>query len=216
MTSTPPCAFGDGFEVLGRGVDDHIGAHAFGLRGFFLPSRGGDHRGAGGLGHLDGGDPDAGGGAVNHEGLAGRQGAVLEDVGVDGEHRLGQAGGLGEGQARRHGQGVTGVADRELRIAAPAQQGADAVALPPAAGRMDDFAGDLEAHGHRRAGRRRIEAHPLENVRPVDAGRFHLDQDFAGRGRGTRDVDRPQRLRRAATAVNGDGRHGVFTHAWRP
>ena len=94
----PAGLLGDGTEVLSGDVDGDVGAQILGGLGLVGAPAGGDHLGAGGLGHLDGGDPDAGGRTVDHQGLAGLQGAVLEDVDEDGEHRFGQARGLGEVQ----------------------------------------------------------------------------------------------------------------------
>jgi hypothetical protein len=171
-----------------------------------------DHPRAGRLAHLDRRDADAGGGAVHHQGLAGLQGPVLEDIGVDREHRLRQAGGLDEVEVAGDRQGVAGVADRELGVAAAAQQGADAVALAPAPGGHGDGPGHLQAHRRGRAGRRRVEAQALDDVGPVDAGGPDLDQDLALARRRRGDARGAQRRGRALAPLDLDGGHPGVDH----
>ena len=144
---------------------------------------------------------------MHHQRFAGLQGAVLEDIGEDGENRLRQAGRLYEIQALGQGQRMPGVTDRVFRIAAAPEQGAHLVARLPATGARHDLAGHFKSHGVRRAGRRRIAAQPLQNVRPVDPCGAHADQDLAVAGNGPGDLDGLQRLGRAPAALDGDRGH---------
>jgi len=71
-------------------------------------------------------------------------------------------------------------------VAAAAHQRHDAVPDFPArhAGtERDDLAGDFEAGNIRCAGRRRIAALALHDIRAIDAGGCHLDQDLTVAGR---------------------------------
>jgi hypothetical protein len=113
---------------------------------------------------------------------------MLEHIRVHGENRLGQGGGVNHVEAVGDGQGVAGVDHGVLGVAAAAQQGADLVADLPASGAPfsdHDLAGDLQAQGHRRAGRRRVITQALQQVRAVHAGGGDLDQDLARPRNGT-------------------------------
>ena len=110
---------------------------------------------------------------------------------------------------RRFGNGQAGAGRRDaiFGIAAARDQRADLLADErlSALARLDDLAGDLEAEDVGRAGRRRIEPAPLEDVGPVDAGRGDLDQHFAGPGSRHRPLDQRQLL--GAVRLRRDDRH---------
>ena len=76
-------------------------------------------------------------------------------------------------------------ADRELRVAAAAEQGEHALApreVRDAGAERLDGAGGLEPEQRRFAGRRGIVALPLHDVGPVHARRVHANQDAAWPG----------------------------------
>ena len=75
-----------------------------------------------------------------------------------------------------------------------------------ASAERNDFAGDLEAWNVAGAGRRRIVAGALRDVRPVDAGGRDLDQDLVLARRRHGPLLRHQRLRPAGL-WNADGGH---------
>jgi hypothetical protein len=176
----PAGRLGDLGEVLGLGVDGDVGAQGQGLGLLVGAAAGGDHPRAVRLGHGDRRCPDTGRPAMNQKRLANLERAMFEHIGEDREHGLGQGGGVGEVETLRDGQGVAGVDHGVLGVAAAAQQGADLVAGLPASRSGHDLAGDLQAQGGRRAGRRRVEAQALQQVRTVHPGRPHADQDLAG------------------------------------
>ena len=132
---------------------------------------------------------------------------MFEDVGEHREDGLGQARGLDEIQPGRDRQGVARVADGVFGIAAAAQQRADPVAGLPPPGADHDLASHLEPEGLGRTGRRRIEAHALDDVRAVHPGGLHPDQDLALRRLRPGDPDGLQRLGGALPALHGDGGH---------
>ena len=196
-------------EVLLAVIDRHIGAE-IGDQGAFFRAAGGrqDEAGAGQFRHLDRHHADPAGPALAQEGLTLLQLAALEDIGVHRHHRLGEAGArdkihrIGERQdaAFVHGHG--------LGIAPAGQQRADPVADLPARHAIADLgnhAGAFQAHGLRRAGRGRVHALALQQVRPVQAGRANVDQHLLRAG--LRPRDRLQCQRRIGGC--GDGEHGV-------
>ena len=76
----------------------------------------------------------------------------------------------------------------EFSVAAAHDQRHDLVGLLPtrhAGSASDDYAGDFEPWNIGSARRRRIKAHTLHDVGPVNAGCGNLDQDFAAAGLGT-------------------------------
>jgi hypothetical protein len=88
-------------------------------------------------------------------------------------------------QGLMSGQGVAGINQDELRIAAPAQEGTDAVSDLPAAyavAELIDLAGNLQSQNVRGTRRCGIEAHALQDVRPVDPGRVNADANLARSG----------------------------------
>jgi hypothetical protein len=105
-----------------------------------------------------------------------------------------------------HRLGILG--DAILRVAAAGHQRHHLVAelVPGAAGPgRDDFAGDFKAGQIAGAGRRRIGAGSLRDVRTVDARRCDLDQDFARPGHWHRARFGQKHLRTAGLA---DADHG--------
>jgi hypothetical protein len=60
---------------------------------------------------------------------------------------------------------------------------------------LDDRPGDFEARYVGGAGRRWVIPLPLEDIRPVDTGRFDADQDFSSRGTRHRPLNRLEHLR---------------------
>ncbi|GAA3054693.1 hypothetical protein GCM10020000_41060 [Streptomyces olivoverticillatus] len=109
----------------------------------------------------------------------------------------------GQQLARRH-------ADL-LRVSAARQQRAHLVADGPAAHpRPDrrDAAGALQARVGGGAGRRVVEALPLEQVGAVDGAGHDLDQDLSRSGRGVGDL-RPHQGLGSAGYGNGDRMHAA-------
>ncbi len=137
---------------------------------------------------------------------------MFEHIGEHREHGLGQGGGVGEVEAFGDGQGVAGVDHGVLGVAAAAQQGADLVAGLPASRSGHDLAGDLQAQGDRRAGRRRVEPQALQQVRTVDAGGTHADQDLARARLGAGHGFRTQRIGRPFAAF--DRRWRSWSRTW--
>ena len=137
--------------------------------------------------------------------------AGLEDIGEDGADGLGQGGGLDQVEAGGDGQGVAGVDDGVVGIAAAAQQGADPVAEPPArdaVADLIDLAGDLQARGCPDApGGGRIAAEALQQVGPVDPG---------GRARGSGFGPVPRRDRAAPRGVRASAGPGAARDLDRP
>ena len=97
-----------------------------------------------------------------------------------------------------------------------AQQGRDPIARAPPAGVVDRLARCLKAQGFGSAGRRRIEAAPLQQVGSVDPGRPHPDQQLAVGRDGTVRFDPFQRLGRSLAAVDDDGVHAGLVHDRAP
>ena len=79
-----------GLNEIGRAVVHGLGAQAFGRAAFLVRSCGRNDARAARGGELNGGRSDAAGAPVHEQPLAGREPAALEDVGPDGEVRLGQ------------------------------------------------------------------------------------------------------------------------------
>ena len=139
--------------------------------------------------------------------------AAPEQVGPDREEGLGQAprprpstAAPGTGRHWPSGRGAI------FGIAAAGDQRADRLADPAridALADRDDRARHLEARDRRRPGRRRIEAEPLHDVGPVDAGRLDPDQHFARAGPRHRPLDRLQDVG-AAGRVGIDRDHGAW------
>ena len=206
---TAPLAFGDLGEVFRAGVDSDVGAQRPRRGGLVGSPGGGDHLCAKGLAHLDGRRANPGCGAMQHQRLAGFQGAMFEHIGEYREHGLRQGGGLHEAQALGDRKCMACVANGVLGIAAAAQQRADLVTRLPAPRAHDHLAGHLQPHGLRRARRRRIETHALDDVRPVDPRCVHADQDLAFLRLRLGNRDGLQRFRRTLAALDGDRGHGL-------
>jgi hypothetical protein len=152
------------------------------------------------LGELDRRGADAAGAAMDQHRLAGAQIAALEQVGPHCEagfrqrRRLGHAKALGHRQALRFGRHAIG------GIAAAGDQRADRIAnlgVMHAEPDRRHRAGDLEAGNVGRAGRRRILAHALHDIGPVDPGGGHFDQHLAGAGQRHRSAPGLQHIRPA-------------------
>ena len=133
---------------------------------------------------LDGGGADAARRAVHEQPLAGSQPGLREERVVGGREDLGQPAGVGERDGFGHAHQLALVDDRQLALAAAADDPHHAVALGEArrarAERLDD-ARELEAGDVlRAAGRRRIATAALQDVGAVDARRLHADEHLAG------------------------------------
>ena len=158
-------------------------------RDLFVRARRRDHLGAERLGELDRRRADPRRPAVNEQGLAGLERAAVEDIRPDGKVGFGDRGRLDRRQPERPRQGVRFVRDAVVGVAAAGNERRHPRAFGISGGAgaaRHDRAGDLEAEDVARARRRRVEPHALEDVRPIDAGRLDLDQDFAGPGEGPR------------------------------
>ena len=155
-----------------------------------------------------------------------------EDVGPDGARHLGQPCGVDERHAAGHRQHLLGRRHDALGVAPAVDEGAHLVAHLPALDALTerrDASAHLEARVVRRAGWRRVVAHPLHDVGAVDArgddvdehlagphlGVGHLVEDEAVGVSGLRDRDgahgsepidlRPSRERRPRPATTGPG-----------
>ena len=120
---------------------------------------------------------------MDEHGFSGRKPPALEHIVPDGEERFGDGGGFDRRKAGRQRQGVAFMSDAIFGIAAANDQGHDRVGFLPARNAIaarDDRARDFKSGNVGGAGRRRIEAHTLHDVGPVDACGSDLDQDLAG------------------------------------
>jgi hypothetical protein len=79
---------------------------------------------------------------------------------------------------------------------------------PDAIAEGDDLAGDLQARNIGGPRRRSIAPLPLQDVRPIDAGRRHLHQYLAGRRLRRRPLAGREHLR-SAGLLDLDGGHGT-------
>jgi hypothetical protein len=134
----------------------------------------------------------------------------LPKIGEDGADGLGQGRSLHHVEAVRDGQGVAGVDDRVVGIAAAAEQGADAISGRPAGDAVADLvhlAGDFETQDVRCARRRRVSPETLEEIGPVDAGGAHPNPNLAGTGHGIGPFGERQRLRGPRSAGDFDNPH---------
>ena len=191
-------------EIFRLGVDRDVGAELQRRRRLICAATGGDHLGARRLGHLDRHDADAGCASMHHKGLAGFEGSAFQHIREDGEGGFRQGGGLHQAQPLGNGQNVPGVDPAILRVAAPAEKRADLIADRPP-GRVFADRGHLsrnfQAQCLRRAWRRRIKAHALNDVGPIHAGGLHADQEFARTRFGGWDLGRLQRVGCALAAL---------------
>ncbi len=126
--------------------------------------------------------------------------AAIEQVGPDGEERLGNSRGLARPVTAGQRQRLRFRHDAVLGVAAARDERADVVALAPAHDvRADgrDGSGDLEARQVRHARWRRILAEPLQDVRPIHACGLDAHQQFARSGSRCRPLDQTQDFRAA-------------------
>jgi hypothetical protein len=103
---------------------------------------------------------------------------------------------------------MTFVREAILRIAAADDQRHHHVAVLPARhvrAECDNFAGDFKTRNIRGAWRRRVKAHALHDVRPVDACGRDFDQYLASRGLGYRSQFRREYFWAAGFADGYDG-----------
>ena len=137
---------------------------------------------------LDRRGADAARAAVDEQPLARSQAGLREDRVVGGREDLGQAARVGELDGVGTAHELALVDDRELGLAAAADDPHDAIALGEARRarpeRLDD-AGELEARDVRRAaGRRGVAPVQLHHVGAVEARAAHADEHLAGPGYG--------------------------------
>ena len=114
-------------EILAAVVDGVVGTQLQAGLALGVAAGGGQHRGAEGLGQLDGRHADAAGAALHQQGLAGLQASAIEHVAPDGKEGLGQRRGLDVRQAIGHRQALANRCHAQLAVAAAGHQGADAV-----------------------------------------------------------------------------------------
>lgn len=162
------------------------------------------------LRQLDRHRADAAGAAVHQEGLAGAQVGHHEDVGPHRRGDLGQRRGLHQADALRYGEELAGRNGDLLRVTAARQQRAHGVAdRPPGhpGTERDDTARALQTGVGGGAGRRIVEALPLEHVGTVHSAGDDLDEDLAVTGYGIGHLGPDERL--GATGFgNRDRIHG--------
>ncbi len=145
--------------------------------------------------------------------------AAVEDVGPDREERLGDRSRFGQREAGWHREGGAIVDGAILGIAAAGYQRRHVIADGKRGDGLtagDDFAGDLQAENIGDAGRRRIAAAALRDVRPIDAGRCHLDQDLVGSWHRRRALHHLQHLGTAWLAGDDGGHRFWNRHFRRP
>ena len=149
---------------------------------------------------------------MHEERLARGKAPTLEGVVPDGEEGLGYGRGRDRRQVGRDRQRVAFMREAVFGVTAADDERHDLVAILPAGGpgpARDDFAGDFEPGNIGGARGRRIKAHPLHDVGPVDAGGGDLDQNLAGARRRRRALLRDQNVRSARRA-DRDDRHAVW------
>ena len=156
---------------------------------------------------------------MDQEALARLEPTAIEHVGPHREERLGECGrpygvvALGKGQALRHRRAAI------FGVAPAGHQRTDGIADLPACDAIaegDDLAGDLQARNIGGPRRRSIAPLPLQDVRPIDAGRRHLHQYLAGRRLRRRPLAGREDLR-SAGLLDLDGGHGTGMgggHEW--
>ena len=212
MTSAPrPCreALHLRHEIRRSVVDGRLRAQRHARGAFVVRAGRRDHPRAERARQHDRRGADAGRAAMHQKRLAGREAPPIEHVGPDREEGFGDRAGFEIGHAGRDGQHAIAMRGAEARIAAARHEGAYAVADLPAPTLVRD-----RDHGarhfqpwdvRRRAGRRRVSALPLQNVRPVHARGGHPDEHFAGLQRRHRPPLRFQHLRAARRAHHDRG-----------
>ncbi len=151
---------------------------------------------------------------MDKEPFARLEGAALEHVVPDGEHRFGQRRRLDESQPLRDRQAHCFGDRAKLGIATATDERADEIAYHEARcprTERHDLARDLHPKNIGRAFGRRVEALTLEHVGTVDAGSLDLDQDLPRAGRRQRPHRRHEHLG-AASTLRLDDRHGRWQH----
>ncbi len=146
---------------------------------------------------------------MHEQGLAGLQAAAFEDIGPNREESLRDRRRLDGGHAGGNRQGIGFVNAAEFGVAAARDKGADLLPQPVKARfrpRCYDLAGNLKPGNVGRAGRWRVGALPLQDVRAIDAGGGDLDQDLGLARQRHRPGLRHQHLRPAG-GRNGDRGH---------
>ncbi len=141
---------------------------------------------AGGMRHLYRQRADAATAAMDEHAFSHAQAAQLKEVVPDREQAFGQGAGRLIAQLLRHGQGVLQTGHAPGGIAPAGQQAHEALAhqvLGHAGPAGDDLAAGLQTEDIGHAGGRLAQALALHDVGPVDAGRAHAQQHFAGAGR---------------------------------
>ncbi len=119
---------------------------------------------------------------MHQQHFAGPQLCAIEHVAPYGKQGFRQRRGLDQGKPIGDRQALARGYRHVLGVAAAIGQRADAVAHIPTFDALSDcgnLPGHFQAHNRRCAGRRWIKAHALDDIRPVDAGRGHSDQDLS-------------------------------------
>nr|GEU28380.1 hypothetical protein [Tanacetum cinerariifolium] len=175
--------FHDLHEIFRLVIDAAFGAQRLARRHLVGAAGRGEHAVAHGAGQLDGRHADAGRAALHQQGFAADQMGAVEHIAPHGKIIFRDRGRFQQAPAFGHGHDLGDRRHAVFRIAAALHQRAHVVAdvergvIEVA---VDDFAGHFQAGQVGRAGRRIVGALALEDVGTVDAGRMHLDQDFAG------------------------------------
>ena len=124
-----------------------------------------------------------------------------------GEKCLGNGGRLGEAHPLWDAHGVRGGYARELGVAAATKKRHHALAGHERRAALQDLAGDFQAEDLGFTGRRRIAAHPLQQVGPVDSGGADAHEQVAGSRLRIGHVAELQHLGTAGR-LDDDGAHG--------
>ncbi|KMS82714.1 hypothetical protein ACZ91_57125 [Streptomyces regensis] len=175
--------FGD--EVLLAVVHGDVGAELAAAFEPLVRARGDGDRRAEGLADLDGVRADAARPAVHQQNVPFGQSGVHHEVRPHRARHLGKTGGGDQFDLARQRQQLARGHGHLLGVATACQQGAHLVAdlpLGDALAELRDRPRTLQAEDLARAGRRRIVAHPLHHVRPVDGRRRDVEEHLAGRG----------------------------------
>jgi hypothetical protein len=174
-----------------------------------------------GLRHLDRGDADAAGAALDQQRFARLQTRAIEHVRPDGEEGFRQARGFDVGQALRHGQTLPDRRHAQLGITTAGDKRTNTVTKVQACRRhgrgiaFDDFARHLQPRQVRGTRRHRVVPLALQDIGPVHTRRGHADQHLARARHGGGAFGQAQHVG-CAVGTDLDGLHGSARGDERP